>query len=152
MFVNGPPPNERYVEASECTTSDGWPGFDVVLAGLEGVRTIYAITRTDADYKGSSLSRPADIGIGAALVALTAVSAGVGFSRVNACNEAITGSSGSPRFHRRVTAPVGYAPPAAAARPAAGPPPSVDNVSSPGPGDRSALPAAAARPQANDPE
>jgi len=146
MFVNGPPPTTRYVEPGDCTTSGGWPVFDVVLAGLEGARTVYAITRTDADYKGTSLSRPADIAAGSALLALTAVSAGVGFSRVNACNDAIAGSGGSPRFHRRVTAPAGYAPPATAP-PAAAPAPSVDNVSSSGP-----RPVAPARPQADDPE
>ena len=151
MFVNGPPPNERYVEPDQCTTSSGWPVFDVVLAGLEGARTVYAITRTDADYQGTSLSRPADIAFGSALLALTAVSAGVGFSRVNACNEAIAASGGGPRFHRRVIAPAGYAPPVVSPA-AVGPPPSVDNVSSPGPGDRSAAPVAPARRQAEDPE
>ena len=154
MFVNGPPPTTRYVESGDCTTSSGWPVFDVVLSGLEGARTIYAVTRTDADYKGTSLSRPADIAIGASLMALTAISAGVGFSRVDACNDAIAGSGTAPRFHRRVVAPAGYAPPAAA-HPAGEPPPSVDNVSSPGPGDRPAAPAAPAapaRPQVDDPE
>ncbi len=153
MFVNGPPPTERYVEPGECTTSQGWPAFDVVLAGLEGARTVYAVTRTDADYQGLSLSRSSDIAIGSALLALTAISAGVGFSRVSACNDAIEGSGVSPRFHRRVTAPAGYAPPAT--RPVAAPAPSVDDVSPPGPGERPAAPAAPAAPvrkQADDPE
>ena len=153
MFVNGPPPNERYVEPDQCTTSGGWPVFDVVLAGLEGARTVYAIpARTDADYQGSSLSRPSDIAIGSVLLALTAISAGVGFSRVDACNAAIAESGGgSPRFHRRVIAPAGYAPPVVAPA-ASGPPPSVDNVSSPGPGERPAAPVASARRQVEDPE
>jgi hypothetical protein len=149
MFVNGPPPNERYVEPDQCTTSGGWPVLDVVLAGLEGARTVYAITRTDADYQGSSLSRPSDIAIGSALLALTAISAGVGFSRVNACNEAIAESGGG--FHRRVIAPAGYAPPVVAPA-ASGPPPSVDNISSPGPGERPAAPVAPPRRQVEDPE
>ena len=154
MFVNGPPATERFVEPGDCTTSDGWPVFDVVLAGLEGARTVYAISRTDADYKGTALSRPADIAAGSALLALTAISAGVGFSRVNACNEALAGAGGGPRFHRRVTAPAGYAPPVAPPA-GVGPPPSVDYASPPGPGARPAAPAAPAapaQPQANDPE
>jgi hypothetical protein len=146
MFVNGPPPTERFVDPGDCTTSNGWPTFDVVLSALEGARTVYAITRTDADYKGTSLSRPADIAAGSVLLALTAISAGVGFSRVDACNDAIAAGGGSPRFHRRVIAPAGYAPPAVA-----GPPPSV-NLSSPGAGERPATPPAPARPQADDPE
>jgi hypothetical protein len=117
MFVNGPPNGARYAEEGQCTTSDGWPAFDVVLSGLEGVRTGIAIAASDADYKGTSLSRPADIAIGASLVALTAISAGVGFSRVNECKEAIeAGSGGSyhPRYHRRVVAPPAARSPAAA--------------------------------------
>ena len=63
--------------------------FDVVLALLEAARTGYAVTRTDADYQGSTLSRPSDIAIGASLMTLAAISAGVGFNRVSACNDAI---------------------------------------------------------------
>jgi hypothetical protein len=114
MFVNGPPPGQRNVEPSECTTSQGWPAFDVILSLLEAARTGYAVTRTDADYKGSTLSRPSDIAIGATLMALTAISAGVGFNRVSECNDAIDGSGhlGAP-VRRHVVAPPRYTPPAA---------------------------------------
>jgi hypothetical protein len=147
MFVNGPPPGERYVEPGQCSTSGGWPVVDMLLAGFEGARTANAISLTDADYRGSSLSRSSDIAFGTALLALTAVSAGVGFSRVKACNEAIAGSDSPPRFHRRVVPPAGYAPAAAVARPVA-PAPAVDSVASPGPGARPAAPAS----QQADPE
>jgi len=117
-FVNGPPEHANYVEPGQCTTSDGWPAFDVVLAVLETGRTVYAVTRTDADYKGMTLSRPSDIGIGAALTTLAAISAGVGFSRVNDCRDAMAdGGGGRPRppVRRRVVAPASYVPPAAPA-------------------------------------
>lgn len=116
MFVNGPPEGVSNVEPTECTTSQGWPAFDVVLAVLEAARTGYAVSQTDADYKGSSLSRPSDIAIGASLMTLAAISAGVGFNRVSDCNEAINGNGGGyrrpPPVRRRVVAPPSYAPPA----------------------------------------
>jgi hypothetical protein len=143
MFVNGPPPGERFVESGQCTQSGGWPVVDVLLALGEGARTAYAITRTDADYQGSSLSRPSDIAIGSALLALTAISAGVGFSRVSDCNDAINGTL-RPHPIRRVVAPPRYTPPGAAE-------PSVDIAAPSGPGDRP-TPAPARRPQQDDPE
>lgn len=117
MFVNGPPEHTNHVEPGECTTSDGWPAFDVILAVLETARTGYAITRTDADYRGTTLSRPSDIGIGAALTALAAISAGVGFSRVSACKDAMIDDRDSrarpAAMRRRPRAPASYPPSAA---------------------------------------
>lgn len=148
MFVNGPPEGVRYVEPGQCTTSQGWPAFDVVLAVLEAARTGYAVTRTDADYKGSTLSRPSDIGIGAALTALTAISAGVGFSRVSDCRDAGGDGDNRPRppVRRRVVAPPSYAPPAGPATD-----PSVQVEPPAAPAARPA-PAAPASPQQTDQE
>ncbi len=140
MFVNGPPAGERNVEPTECTTSQGWPAFDVILSLLEAARTGYAVTRTDADYQGSSLSRPSDIAIGATLMALTAISAGVGFNRVSECNDAVNGVGGGrplPPVRRHVAAPPRYTPPAAE--------PSVEDETPPPAG---AHPAPAAAPPA----
>jgi hypothetical protein len=152
MFVNGPPEHTNYVEPGQCTTSEGWPAFDVVIAVLEAARTGYAVTLTDADYKGSTLSRPSDIGIGAALTALAAISAGVGFSRVSDCNDAINGTGYTrprPPLRRRVVAPPSYAPPAAE--------PSVEDQTPPAPAAAPApvapaAPAAPRSPQQTDPE
>ncbi|HVT06517.1 MAG TPA: hypothetical protein VHO67_03630 [Polyangia bacterium] len=116
MFVNGPPEDAKYVEPGECTVSNGWPAFDVILALLETLRTGYAITRTDEDYRGMTLSRPSDIGIGVALTALAAISAEVGFNRVKACKDAMIDDRDSrlrPPRRRRTAAPASYAPSAA---------------------------------------
>jgi hypothetical protein len=125
MFVNGPP-KYSYARSSEiqCTTTPGWPVFDTVLAGLELVRTGIAISAKDSDYQGAQLSRPADIGFGLAFMTLFAISAGVGYSRVSDCNDAL-GQGNMPRPRpRRVAPPPDYyqqRPPAPL--PYGGPPP-----------------------------
>jgi hypothetical protein len=143
-FVSGPPPGARNVEPSQCTTSQGWPAFDVVLSLLEAARTGYALSRSDADYQGSILSRPSDIAIGATLMTFAAVSAAVGFNRVSDCNDAIDGAGHpyAPVRRRVVAPPPSYAPPGASA-------PSVEYETPP---PNAAPPAQPARPTPQQPD
>jgi hypothetical protein len=95
VFVDGPPPKKErgYLR---CTESMGWPTVDGVITGLQVVRTLYAASRSDADYEGSGLSRSGDIGFGIALTALFLTSTIVGAGRVNECRDAVEGHADGP--------------------------------------------------------
>jgi hypothetical protein len=70
-----------------CTTSEVAPTVDVVLATLALMGTLVALSRTDADYSGKTLSRNEDILVSASLTMLPTVSAIYGYSSVNECRE-----------------------------------------------------------------
>ena len=91
IFVSGKPSNAESLPPSEpveCTSSKVAPVLDTVFAGLEVVRTGYALSQTEADYRGQQLSRGADIGFGAAFVALFASSAIYGYLKTGSCADA----------------------------------------------------------------
>jgi hypothetical protein len=89
LFAKGPPQRVERGEPIRCTRSYALPVVDGLLMALQAARTIYAFTRSDADYKDdpANLTRPVDIGIGIGFTTLHAVSMGVGVSRVGDCNE-----------------------------------------------------------------
>lgn len=87
IFVDAPPPQARRSARLECTTSRLAPGFDVLFAGLQGVRTGAAIGASDSTYENAPLNRGADVGIGIALLALHASSAVWGFSKTATCRD-----------------------------------------------------------------
>lgn len=89
LFVEGPPPNAEKVPVLHCSTSDGAAGADIVIAGLQALRTIYAMSLDEADYKGSPLSRESDMAIGLGLTTLFASSAYHGVKNVSACKAAM---------------------------------------------------------------
>ena len=95
LFVDGPPPKQQrgYLR---CTESMAWPAVDGVITGLQVVRTLYAMSLSDADYEGSGLSRSGDIGFGIALTALFLTSSIVGAGRVNECRGAVEGHADGP--------------------------------------------------------
>jgi len=86
---------EGRVEAAGCTTNRWAPTVDVVVAGLQAFRTLFALSLTDMDYQGMTLTRSTDIGIGVAMTTLFATSMAYGFATTGTCREA-TGSSASP--------------------------------------------------------
>src|SRR5262245_19334613 len=69
-----------------CATSRAAPIVDTVIAGLETVRTVLAITAKDSVYSGAPISREADVGIGLGLTTLFAVSAVYGYSVTSECD------------------------------------------------------------------
>jgi hypothetical protein len=92
VFVSRPTEEDRRGSAT-CTTSNAAPVVDTLLTAFQVVRTSYALSRSDADYEGSGLSRSADVGFGIGLTALAAASAIYGFTGVSECRELADGPS-----------------------------------------------------------
>lgn len=96
LFVTPPPkaasPQRPEASASpprDCTTSNTAPVLDVIAAGLQVVRTVYAITASNSVYQDPNvpLSREADIAFGAGFTLLYSSSAAYGFSHTSACRK-----------------------------------------------------------------
>jgi hypothetical protein len=99
LFVTGPPPPEMNVPywQVECTNSYTLPVIDVLWTSLGLLTTGIAISRSDADYRGSFQTRNQAIASGFGSILLYGISSGVGFSRVSACNDAMAGAPRAPR-------------------------------------------------------
>ena len=97
LFVKPLPPPEERGEIVHCTASSAAPLVDLIIASLQAVRTMIAVDATDAAYANSAITRPVDIGFGIGLSTLFAVSAGHGFSKTNACGEAVQEGNFYPR-------------------------------------------------------
>ena len=108
IFVEAPPPNIERNQDLTCTTNYGWPIVDTLLAGFELLRTGYALSRSEADYRGMQISQGTDVGLGFGLLTLTAISAGVGYSRVGQCKDAHAAGDpeATPRRRPRLGNPV----------------------------------------------
>jgi len=63
---------------------------DSLLFGLPTYRVANALDKSDADYQGAALPRPADLGLGLGLMALFAASAVYGYVAVSDCREGYT--------------------------------------------------------------
>ncbi|HEY7376865.1 MAG TPA: hypothetical protein VIF57_32200 [Polyangia bacterium] len=90
-----------YAQAN-CTSSAALPTVDLVIALLQVVRTVYAISLKDSDYNGMALSRSADISLGLTIGTVFATSAGYGYHIVSTCRE--LGTNPSPYNRRTPTA------------------------------------------------
>jgi hypothetical protein len=66
-----------------------WPVVDFVATGLEGVRTLYAVSQPSLAYVGKPYSKTGDIALGVSSLTLFLASGLVGSMRVNECQEAI---------------------------------------------------------------
>jgi hypothetical protein len=66
---------------------------DYAVAGLQGIRTIYAAASPDSAYEGARISRGADIALGSGLLVLFASSAIVGTMNVRDCRDSIARNS-----------------------------------------------------------
>jgi hypothetical protein len=89
LFTTGPEPNAaRKRHPPDCTTSAAAPILDTVLAGLQVVRTGFAIAASDEAYANYPISREADVGFGVTFASLHLVSAVHGFSATDACIDA----------------------------------------------------------------
>ncbi len=88
VFTRSPPEHPELVPVQhpiECTSSKAAPIVDVIITGFQVVRTSLAIAADDEQYEDFPITRGADIGIGAGLAALFAVSSGYGFANTNDC-------------------------------------------------------------------
>jgi len=97
FFVRRPDAAGGGYAQANCTSSGALPTADVVLALLQTVRTLYAVSLSDSDYQGMALSRSSDISFGLTLTTMFATSAVYGFHNVNACRE----MGGSSRPYER---------------------------------------------------
>ncbi|HYQ45368.1 MAG TPA: hypothetical protein VER11_25455 [Polyangiaceae bacterium] len=88
LFTTAPkhaePPPAEYVP-SECTSSKAAPVVDTVIAGLEGIRTGYALSADQSAYEKAPISRGADIAFGLGFLALFTASAIYGYSITGQC-------------------------------------------------------------------
>jgi len=88
LFTTAPkhaePPPAEYVP-NECTTSKAAPVVDTVIAGLEGIRTGYALTADPSAYDKAPISRGVDIAFGIGFLALFTASAIYGYSITSEC-------------------------------------------------------------------
>lgn len=103
VFVRGPRTGRETYGQVRCTTSRAAPIIDTAIAGLQLVRVGYAASLTSDDYRGTTLSREADIGIGAGLLLLAGVSAAYGFGTVAECRDLGGGASPYTRPQERRT-------------------------------------------------
>jgi hypothetical protein len=90
LFVKQLPPVGQRTRYNRCTTSQVAPGFDVAFAGLQGVRTAYALTAPDSAYPpNAALPREADVIIGLALMTVHVASAAIGFMATAECRRVL---------------------------------------------------------------
>ena len=88
VFVEGPPPLRERRRQLDCTTSSALPFVDLTLS-VASLLTVLGVAATPhGAFGGTSTSRIGIASGGLILGGLTATSAGVGFWRVSACNEA----------------------------------------------------------------
>lgn len=91
LFVSGPgdwSPERPPQQKPDCTTTPVMPLIDGIITGIQGVRTILAISLDDRDYVDSPLSREADIGLGLGLGVLFLASTITGANRISDCKGA----------------------------------------------------------------
>lgn len=91
LFVESTPPNASKLPTSEpleCTTSRAAPTVDLVMTGLQVLRTAYAASESDGAYRSVPISRGADIGLGIGLTAAYGASMIYGYSETRDCREA----------------------------------------------------------------
>jgi hypothetical protein len=91
LFVRPTPANVHRLPPSEpvaCTSGVAAPVLDTVFGTYEVFRTVYALSRTDGDYRGQVLSRDVDVGSGVALTVLLASSAIYGYATTSKCADA----------------------------------------------------------------
>lgn len=87
LFTTAPKRAESPTEfaSNKCTTSKAAPIVDTVIAGLQGVRTVYAATTDKSTYTNAPISREADIAIGLGFFALYGASAIYGYYVTGQC-------------------------------------------------------------------
>jgi hypothetical protein len=88
VLVQGPTRVSRddYV-AGQCTTNQAAPVVDMLITGVQAVRTVIAVNETDEDYRDALITRDFDVAIGAMLTAAFAGSAIYGFVTTSHCRE-----------------------------------------------------------------
>ena len=89
VFITPPPPTEERGAIVHCTSSDALPIVDLLVAGLQLVRVLFALQRTDADYANATISREPDLLLGASTLVAFGASSGYGFFQTSKCREVL---------------------------------------------------------------
>ena len=87
LFTTAPKSAEpsNAIASNNCTTSKAAPIVDTVIAGLQGFRTIYAISTDKSTYDNLPTGREADIAFGVGFFALYTASAIYGYYVTDKC-------------------------------------------------------------------
>jgi hypothetical protein len=89
LFVKGPPPEHVDLKYfGDCTSSKAGPVVDTVAAGLETLRTVYALSAQSSAYDHLPISRGADIALALGGAAVFAASAVYGYGATSECAHA----------------------------------------------------------------
>ena len=111
LFVRPLPDNYQHMARPRCTKNTTAPVIDTLVAGLEVIRTAYALTLSESDYNGMALTRSTDILFGGELRGGVRSVGGLRVLR----DEQVSRGAG-----RRPPTPANHGSPAAAHRGAAG--------------------------------
>ncbi len=87
VLVNGPPPGHEGLDHFSCTESKVVPALDATVAGLGGV-VLFASLATTSNTESDAVSQGIGVMLGLGALAVYAIPAGLGISRVNGCRAA----------------------------------------------------------------
>ena len=91
LFVHGPPSNHAQLASFDCSESNGWPIFDVIWAGLNGLGAATAGNTPDMTGNGGTSTGPSQgevVAVGVTWLVVSGVSAIYGFSKTSECRDA----------------------------------------------------------------
>jgi hypothetical protein len=87
-LIQRAPPAEKRRACFYCTQEMVLPAADGLVAAVGYANMTYALTKSDADYRGETLSQTSDIVISGLLATIFTISAAVGHGWVVACRAA----------------------------------------------------------------
>jgi hypothetical protein len=96
VFVERAPPPDKRGPYFYCHKSKAIPVADGFVAGLFGLNAIYALSKDEAQYAGTTSSQGVDIAFNLGVAALWAVSSGFGAAWVDECRAASAASQVGP--------------------------------------------------------
>jgi len=83
LFVHGPPSNHAELASFDCSESNGWPIFDVIWAGLNGLGAATAGDTPEMTSNGGTSTGPSQdevVAVGVTWLVVSGISAIYGFS------------------------------------------------------------------------
>jgi|GEM_PF-3585240 len=91
LFVHGPPSNHAELASFDCSESNGWPIFDVIWAGLNGLGAATAGDTPEMTSNGGTSTGPSQdevVAVGVTWLVVSGISAIYGFSKTSECRTA----------------------------------------------------------------
>jgi hypothetical protein len=126
LFVKGPPANHAQMNSFDCSDGNGWPVFDLIWAGLNGLGA--ASAAGDDENPDPQATDPGTVvAVGLGWLVLSGASAIYGFTKVSKCKDAKRLRDERyyppPGMPATAPAPAAVPPPPPPPPPAAAPPP-----------------------------